>query len=141
MAKYTISIRELLQFYGKQDGLSIYNNIPNILTLSKKYIFGDELNLIDENVRDDFAVGFCLHFFNDEIGLETFELWRMALIEKMYNNHDYINYLYTQLDKGVFQEYHITKYLRKQIIIVTILLTKQKILIKYLMVQKKKITQ
>ena len=60
MAKYTISIRELLQFYGKQDGLSIYNNIPNILTLSKKYIFGDELNLIEMILLLDFVYTFLM---------------------------------------------------------------------------------
>lgn len=106
MAKYTISIMDkLLEAAGDQ---SLQNPVV-LLNASKTALFGDELEKIDAKYRDVFASGFALHFFKDEIGLETFPLWRMSLIEKIYNNCDYINQTYDLLDKQCFANYRVHK--------------------------------
>lgn len=104
MAKYTISIREILQM-GEQ---SVDQITPAEMTvLAKRYLFGDELNVISEEYRDFLATSFAYHYFLDEIGQETFGLWRMRLIDKIYENQYYINDLLKFHLKGIFSEYTV----------------------------------
>ena len=106
MAKYTISIEDKLQEAAGDQSLQD----PNVLlNASKMALFGVELEKIDAKYRDVFASGFALHFMKDEIGLETFPSWRMSLIERIYNNSDFINQTYDNLDKQCFANYRVHK--------------------------------
>ena len=104
MAKYTIAIMGKLQ-EAAGDGSLL--DPATLLQASKQSLFGSELEVIKEEYRDAFALGFATHFFNEEIGLETWPLWRMALIAKMYSNGDFINQTFEQLDNQVFSKYKI----------------------------------
>lgn len=108
MANYTQSIREILQM----------NKLPNenitdvnvISAIAQRTIFdGTMVNVIDERYRQNFITGFTLHFFNDELGLETLPLWKIALSEKLINNGSYINLIYENLDKQIFSQYRVKK--------------------------------
>ena len=85
MAKYTISIMDKLM----EQATGSLTDYAVLLDASKKALFtNDELLQLDSAYRDPFALGFALHFFQDEIGLETWPLWQMALMEKIYNNKE-----------------------------------------------------
>lgn len=106
MANYTISIREILQM-NKQPNQDL-TNISDLLSVGSACIFDKApLNVISSTYRDKFMTGFLLHFFNEEIGLETVPLWKIALNEKIYNNSDYINLIFTNIDKQLFAEYKV----------------------------------
>lgn len=104
MAKYTISIREKLQEAGTD-----LTNMDNLRKASKDIIFGELLNVMSPQYRDRLALGFAQHFFNDEIGLETWPLWRIALSEKLFNYKEFIEKQYELVDKGVFTMYHVSR--------------------------------
>lgn len=105
MAKYTIEIREILQMGNN----SVDQIEPAVMTeLAKKYLFGPELNVISEEYRDFLATAFAYHYFLDEIGQETFGLWRMRLVDKIYENQHYINDLLKYHLQGIFAEYTVT---------------------------------
>lgn len=103
MAKYTISISDKIQ----ETAVGSMFDYNVLLTASKAALFGPELEQISSAYRDPFALGFALHFFNDEIGLETWPLWRFGLMEKIYNNKEFINQTYALLDKQIFANYKI----------------------------------
>ena len=105
MAKYTISIREILQMGND----SVDQIEPAVMTnLAKRYLFGSELNVISGEYRDFLATAFAYHYFLDEIGQETFGLWRMRLISKIYENQNYINEILKYHLQGIFTEYTVT---------------------------------
>ena len=106
MAQYTLSIMDILQ--ENSDGRSL-QDISVMTDVAKKTLFGDELNLINEKHRDNFAAGFAYHFFWDEIGMSPFSAWRMMIIEKIFNNADFINQTYDLIDKQIFANYQTTK--------------------------------
>lgn len=106
MAKYTISIREELQ---RNAGTSDIRDLNVLLPVAKATLFGNYINVLSDQYRDKFALGFALHFFNDEIGLETWTAWQMALAEKLVNNKEYIERMYGLLDKNIFSNYHVRK--------------------------------
>jgi len=108
MANYTQSIREILQM-NKLPNENI-TNINVISAIAQRTIFdGTLVNVIDERYRENFITGFTLHFFNDELGLETLPLWKIALSEKLLNNGSYINLMYENLDKQIFSQYRVKK--------------------------------
>lgn len=106
MAEYTISIREILQMH-KQPGQDLQNP-ADVLAIGQSYIFDHApINVINTNYREKFMTGFLLHFFNEEIGLETIPLWKIALNEKIINNSEYINLVFDNIDKQLFAEYKV----------------------------------
>lgn len=107
MSRYTIAIHEKLAQHKLEN--ESFQDLDVMLRLAKEHLFGDELEVIDPLHRDHFALGFALHYFYDEIGLENWFAWQMMLKEKIYNNSSYINLMYEHLDKQVFSNYRIRK--------------------------------
>lgn len=110
MAKYTISIRELIEANKGDDDPSTLEGIHDI---AERVLFGEELNVINDEYVDRFITGFALHYFNDEIGYETYPMWRIALMEKVFNNAELINGVYENLDKQIFSDYRTRKVANK----------------------------
>lgn len=106
MANYTQSIREILQLNKTQsENLVLIEDVYNI---ANRAIFNQSpVNVINDDYRKQFITGFTLHYMNDEIGLETLPLWKIALSEKLYNYGSYINLIYENLDKQVFADYRV----------------------------------
>lgn len=107
MGVYTQSIREILQM-NKTPQQSL-ENVQDVYAIAHECLF-DKLpsNTISSEYLEAFETGFALHFFNEELGLETLPLWKIALNEKVYNNYSYINLLFSNLDKQIFSEYNVT---------------------------------
>ena len=106
MSTYTISIMDKLQEAANGQSLQDLNVLRDV---AKSTLFGPELDKIDEKYRDEFVTGFALHYFMDEIGMETWPLWRMALMEKIYNNYQFINQTYDFIDTQVFDNFTTRK--------------------------------
>ena len=106
MAKYTIAIMDKLQEAAGDNDLT---DPTVLLPVARNTLFGQELNVIKSQYQDNFVLAFATHFFNEEIGLETWPLWRMALMSKMYSNADFINQTFDELENQVFSEYKIHK--------------------------------
>ena len=106
MAQYTQSIREILQA-AKTDQEDL-RSVTDVYNISMRTLFANApLSVISNEYVQQFVTGFTLHFFNDELGLETLPLWQIALNEKLYNSGSYINLIFKNLDKQVFSEYHV----------------------------------
>ena len=106
MANFTQSVREIIQ--QNADGQDI-STIDGIYAVGKDIFFGSEMNVISNEYRERFEKGFLLKFFNDELGYETFPLWRIAFQEKIFNNGEYINQIFGALDKQIFADYKVTR--------------------------------
>jgi len=106
MANFTQSVREIIQQNASGQDLS---TIDGIYAVGAPIFFGSEMNVISSEFRERFEKGFLLKFFNDELGYETFPLWRIAFQEKIYNNSDYINLIYNTLDKQIFADYRVRR--------------------------------
>lgn len=108
MANYTVSIREILQLHKSANQNLM--NVNDVLDLSKDYLFDEApLNVLSNEYIDNFVLGFTLHFFNEELGLETIPLWKIALNEKLINNSSYINQIFDMLDKQLFTSYKVRR--------------------------------
>lgn len=106
MASYTISIREILQQNKTPE--QHLDDISDVQDLAMAYIFDKApINVLDSDYRSRFVTGFTLHFMNEEIGLETIPLWKIALNEKLYNNAEYINQIFNHLDNQIFADYTV----------------------------------
>lgn len=106
MANFTQSVREIIQQNASGQDLS---TIDGIYEVGAPIFFGSEMNVISNDFRERFEKGFLLKFFNDELGYETFSLWRVAFQEKIFNNADYINLVYETLDKQIFADYRVKR--------------------------------
>ena len=106
MANFTQSVREIIQQNAQGQDIS---TIDGIYAVGKDIFFGSEMNVISNEYRERFEKGFLLKFFNDELGYETFPLWRIAFQEKIFNNGEYINQIFGALDKQIFADYKVTR--------------------------------
>ncbi len=105
MSKIT---RTLLSILQENAGDNDITTVEGISAVASSVLFPqDGLDLIDTNYQDRLVVGFTLHYLKDEIGMETLPLWKLALLEKLYNNYDYINEIYANLDKQIFSDYRV----------------------------------
>ena len=83
MAKYTLSIYEILASNAGNEDISTLDGICNV---ANNVLFGEELKVINPEFREKFVTGFALHYLWDEIGAETFPMWRFMLMDSVYNN-------------------------------------------------------
>lgn len=108
MSMYTQSIMEILQAH-KTSEQSLMSP-SDVYDIALSCLFDSApINVIDSEYREAFITGFTLHFFKEEIGLETLPLWKIALNEKLINNAQFINLIYSNLDKQIFSDYHISR--------------------------------
>lgn len=106
MGAYTQSIREILQM--NKTPQQKLTNVQDVYDIASQCLF-DEMpeNVISDDYLEQFVTGFTLHFMNEELGLETLPLWKIALNEKIYNSGTYINKIFENLDKEIFAEYNV----------------------------------
>lgn len=79
-----------MESYGGTTG-TIQQKITNALP----HIFDFEFPIFDENHREELERKIVMHYFNREIGLETFALWKLYLEEKLNLEMPYYNELYS----------------------------------------------
>lgn len=108
MAKYTESIAEILQ-YNKHP-LEDLSNLTDIEAIALRTIFdGEGINAISPEYREQFVIGFCTHFFDEEICYSVRKRWKIKLDGKIYSNANYINSVFENLDKQLFADYRVKK--------------------------------
>lgn len=104
MAKYTMSILEILQ--AQETGA--LTNTDNLYKATQASIFsGNELDAITPEYRKFFALAFARHYLLDEIGVETFALWKILFAGRIFENATYINQLLENQDKLIYDHYQV----------------------------------
>lgn len=111
MANYTIALYEILQEH-MSDTQSI-EDLDDILAVSKEQIFNgaptSAMTGMTEAFKDPFILGFTMHFLFDEIGMETLTAFKLALASALLDNVEYINEIYSMLERQVWSEYEVRK--------------------------------
>lgn len=90
MSKYTTQIRFLVEQFADDDTLTIREKIDKALPK----IFNFEYPLWAESYKTELERKIIKHYFNKEIGLETFGLWQFYLDERLNLIMPYYNELY-----------------------------------------------
>lgn len=106
MAVFTDSVMEILQRNAGDEDITTFEGLMNV---GVPIFFGEEMNVISEEYREKFELGFLLKFFFKELAFDSLTAWRMAFKEKIWNNADYINGVYGTLDKQIFSDYRVRK--------------------------------
>lgn len=108
MAKYTESIAEILQY--NKGPLEDLENLTDVEAIALRTIFDiDGINAISDEYREQFIIGFCMNFFNEELCFSVRKRWKIALNGRIYNNASYINSVFEHLDKQLFADYRVKK--------------------------------
>lgn len=107
MAQFTQSVRNIIIKQADTAQKDI-TTVQGIYDSALATLFsGEGINAISSEYRQQFVVGFILHYWDYELGLETESLWKMKLWEKLFNKGSYINDIYAQLDKQIFANYRV----------------------------------
>lgn len=107
MARYTATLLEILQAANPAVDIT---NPANLGALAHQVLFKNvPLDLLSDIAQANFETQFTLHYLRDEIGFETFSLWSLALIEKIYNNYEEINAIYETAALQAYTEFEKTK--------------------------------
>lgn len=93
MATYTTTIRAIVESNSPAT-LSITQRIEHSLPL----IFDFDFPIFDESHRTELERKIILHYFNREIGLETYALWKLYLNERLNLEMPYYNELYSTVN-------------------------------------------
>lgn len=97
MSRYTTQLRyicESLAGYEHSIGLG---KIDDVLEKSVDKIFDFRYNYYDESKKRDFEKMILRHFYQEEIGLETYASWKLAFSSWFIENMDYYNTLYNSI--------------------------------------------
>lgn len=106
MARYTSTICDILTQFN-EEGHSL-KDLNNLYTLGSTYIFGESAtNVINDDYRRNFIIGFCLHYMFDEIGMETMPAFQIQLLERLFNNKDFLDLMFDNLDKQLYKNYRL----------------------------------
>lgn len=90
MSKYTTQVRFLVEQFADDETLTIREKIDKALPI----IFNFEYPIWSESYRVELERKIIKHYFNKEIGLETFGLWQLYLDERLNLIMPYYNELY-----------------------------------------------
>lgn len=106
MAKYTTSICDILTNANTEGGS--LKDLDNLYNLGSQYVFGESAtNVLDDEYKRNFVIGFCLHYMFDEIGLETLPAFQIQLLERIFNNKAYIETMFDAIDREVYGSYMV----------------------------------
>lgn len=90
MSKYTTEVRKICENYAG----SGFTRVDDIINRSLPIIFDFDFPIYDENYRAILERKIIKHFYMREIGLETVELWKLFLNQKLNEIMPYYNELY-----------------------------------------------
>ena len=106
MAYFTRSIAEIIISNAGSDD---YTTLQGLHDIAERVLFGEEINVIDDDYVDNFITAFTLHYWRDELSWETLPEWQMHLKSAIFSNGEYINSIYAYLDKQILADYKIRK--------------------------------
>lgn len=94
MSKYTTEIRSICEVEAGLDTSVGYNNVNQTIQQAIPKIFDFDFPIYDENYRNVLETKILKHYYTQEIGLETYGLWKLALDTKLNEIMPYYNKMY-----------------------------------------------
>ena len=109
MANYTMTIREICQ--ALTNDFSPMSDPETLITSAAPLIFSFEYPIWDITKKVEFQKMILRNFFLEEIGMETYQEWKMRLQNWLIVNMPYYNRLYSALDKefDIFSDVDLTR--------------------------------
>lgn len=94
MSKYTTQVRYICEQLSGYVQSVDYSNVDLVLRAAEPKIFDFDYTIFDENYRHVLNTKILKHYYINEIGLETYALWKLRLNTKMNEIMPYYNQLY-----------------------------------------------
>lgn len=94
MSKYTTQVRYICEQLSGYVQSVDYSNVDLVLRAAEPKIFDFDYPIFDENYRHVLNTKILKHYYINEIGLETYALWKLRLNTKMNEIMPYFNQLY-----------------------------------------------
>lgn len=94
MSKYTTQVRFICEQLSGYVQSVDYSNVDLVLRAAEPKIFDFDYPIFDENYRHVLNTKILKHYYINEIGLETYALWKLRLNTKMNEIMLYYNQLY-----------------------------------------------
>lgn len=94
MSKYTTQVRFICEQLSGYIQSVDYSNVDLVLRAAEPKIFDFDYPIFDENYRRVLNTKILKHYYINEIGLETYALWKLRLNTKMNEIMPYFNQLY-----------------------------------------------
>ena len=98
MSRYTTQLRYICESLAGYQHSVGYNGIEDVLEKSVDKIFDFSYNYYDESKKRDFEKMILRHFYQEEIGFETYSSWKLAFSSWFIENMDYYNKLYLAIE-------------------------------------------
>ena len=116
MSKYTTEVRFICEHYAGLTESVGYNDIRNVIRLSRDKVFDFPYPIFDEDYRSVLETKILMHYYTREIALETAGLWKHFLDFRMNEIMPYYNKLYESelLEFNPFFTVDLTKDYTKQ---------------------------
>lgn len=94
MSKYTTEVRYICETYaGLEEGVGLAD-VEKVIADSRAKVFDFDYPIFDENYRAALESKILLHYYTQEIGLETVGLWKLKMRAKLNDIMPYYNQLY-----------------------------------------------
>lgn len=94
MSKYTTQVRYICEQLSGYVQSVDYSDVELVLRSAEPKIFDFDYPIFDENYRHVLNTKILKHYYINEIGLETYALWKLRLNTKMNEIMPYYNQLY-----------------------------------------------
>lgn len=94
MSKYTTQVRFICEQLSGYVQSVDYSDVDLVLRSAESKIFDFDYPIFDENYRHVLNTKILKHYYINEIGLETYALWKLRLNTKMNEIMPYYNQLY-----------------------------------------------
>lgn len=94
MSKYTTEVRFICEVEAGLSASVGYNSVNQVIQQAIPKIFDFDFPIYDENYRNVLETKILKHYYTQEIGLETYGLWKLALDTKLNEIMPYYNEMY-----------------------------------------------
>ena len=94
MSKYTTELRFICETLAGKTESEGYNNVDNIISVSRGGVFSFQYPIFDESYRPALETKIIRHYYTREICAETVGLWKLWLESRMNEIMPYYNQLY-----------------------------------------------
>lgn len=94
VSKYTTELRYICEVEAGLTESKGYNDVNSIIQKAIPKIFSFDFPIFDESYRNVLETKILKHYYTQEIGLETYGLWKLKLDTKLNEIMPYYNQLY-----------------------------------------------
>ena len=94
MSKYTTEVRYICETYAGLEESVGFADVEKVIADSRAKVFDFVYPIFDENYRAALESKILLHYYTQEIGLETVGLWKLKMCSKLNDIMPYYNQLY-----------------------------------------------